>query len=276
MRISTRDDDRSRLLGGVSVGTPAGGDTGGTFPSPTVTGIQGVPVDDSAASPSDRDALIYAAALGAWIADHQRAIDVDYDNSGGGTTATNVQAAIEAIIVGALVGIYLTAVGGGRGNVYPLGTLGAAATVDLVNGNAFHGTLDQDCTISTSGWTDLKDCQIRLEIAEDSTGGWTPTIDGVTWIGGTPTWDTTPDTVTHVVLFSRDAGSTIWAVVVGGASLAGLSDVEITSPAVADRLRFDGTVWRNSALRWTPVTVFDGTNWQLLTDGSGNAIMAEA
>jgi hypothetical protein len=31
-----------------------------------------------------------------------------------------------------------------------------------------------------------------------------------------------------------------------------------------------------SALRWTPVTTYDGTNWMLAVDGSGNAIMSEA
>ena len=62
----------------------------------------------------------------------------------------------------------------------------------------------------------------------------------------------------------------------GGGGLDDLSDVTLTMPASADRLRFDGSVWRNSALRWTPVTTYDGTNWMLAVDGSGNAIMSEA
>jgi hypothetical protein len=49
----------------------------------------------------------------------------------------------------------------------------------------------------------------------------------------------------------------------------------ITSPAVADRLRWNGTAWVNSGLAWVPMTVWDGSNWVLLVDGSGNAIMAE-
>jgi hypothetical protein len=59
-------------------------------------------------------------------------------------------------------------------------------------------------------------------------------------------------------------------------ALDDLTDVTITSPAAADRLRYSGTAWVNSALIWTPLTVFDGTTWLPLVDGSGNAIMAEA
>jgi len=59
-------------------------------------------------------------------------------------------------------------------------------------------------------------------------------------------------------------------------ALDDLTDVTITSPAAADRLRYSGTAWVNSALIWTPLTVSDGTTWLPLVDGSGNAIMAEA
>lgn len=49
------------------------------------------------------------------------------------------------------------------------------------------------------------------------------------------------------------------------------------SPALADRLRWNGSAWVNSALRWTPVTVFDPTtgNYLPLVDGDGNQIMTE-
>lgn len=275
---------------------------------------------------------------------------------------------------------------GGGDDTFNLGNpMGAAVTADMANASVFYGTLDQDCTISTTSWLAAgQRSTIAFEILEDGTGGWTPTFSGVTWIGGTPTWDTTAGTVTHVVLFSRDGGTTIYGAVIGGggfdtslvpvaasgstetinvalgrtwditltadctfsltgavpseawfvtvvrrqdgtggwtetwpgsvvwvsgaapvldptpaavhiatmfsldggttwyasevggvSALGDLSDVTLTTPATADRLRFDGSVWRNSALIWTPLTVYDGTNWLPLVDGSGNAIMSE-
>ena len=47
------------------------------------------------------------------------------------------------------------------------------------------------------------------------------------------------------------------------------------SPATGDRLRWNGSAWVNSALRWTPLTVSNGTNYLPLVDGSGNQIMTE-
>lgn len=69
-----------------------------------------------------------------------------------------------------------------------------------------------------------------------------------------------------------------WAAVGGVSTLDDLTDVTITSPVTADRLRYDGAVWVNSALIWRPVTVYDPTSglWVPLVDGNGNAIMAEA
>lgn len=61
----------------------------------------------------------------------------------------------------------------------------------------------------------------------------------------------------------------------GGGALDDLSDVVITSPAAGDRLRFNGTNWVNTDLIWRPVMAFDGTNWLVVVDGSGNAVMAE-
>lgn len=74
------------------------GDLGGGLPGPTVTGIQGVPVDAGAATPADRDVLIFDAASGTWVVGHQQAIDVDYDPTASGLTATDVQAAIDEVV----------------------------------------------------------------------------------------------------------------------------------------------------------------------------------
>lgn len=139
-----------------------------------------------------------------------------YDPTTSGLTATDVQGAIDEIAAGGL-DVYLRSTLGGEGVVQAHGTLGATETIDLALGNLHWGTLDQDCTVSFTGWTNGKDCQITLALIEDGTGGWTPTLTGVTWIGGTPTWDTTLGTITIVALFSWDGGTTTYAGVLGGA-----------------------------------------------------------
>jgi hypothetical protein len=142
-------------------------------------------------------------------------------DSGGYYTADDLEDILAEIGAGLSPGAFLTVIGGGKGTVQALGTLGATETIDLANANKFWGTLDQNCTITTTGWTNLKDAQISVELIQDGTGGWTPTFSGVTWIGGTPDWDTAAGTVTHIVLFSRDGGTTIYGAVVGGGSTTG-------------------------------------------------------
>jgi hypothetical protein len=83
---------------------------------------------------------------------------------------------------------------------------------------------------------------------------------------------------TNGQVLTADSAQTLglkWASV--AAALDDLTDVTLTTPAAGDRLRFDGSVWRNSALIWAPVMVLDpGTgNYLVLTDTSGNPIMAE-
>jgi hypothetical protein len=149
-------------------------------------------------------------------ADSVAASGVTVEDSGGyfpaGLTLEEILASIGA---GTAPDSFLLKWGGGEGNVQALGTLGATETIDLANANYFWGTLDQACTISTTGWTSGKDCQITIELAQDGTGGWTPTFSGVTWIGAAPTSEPA-STVTHAVLLSRDGGTTIYGAVVGG------------------------------------------------------------
>jgi hypothetical protein len=145
-----------------------------------------------------------------------------FDNSGGllppGTDT--VQEAIDAIIAGGLSG-YLTTILGGQGVIQDLSTLGATETIDLANANYFYGTLDQDCTISFTGWTTGKDSEILVEVTEDGSGGWTPTFSGVSWLGGTPTHDTTAATVTLYGFLSRDGGTTIYGFQAGSGGSSG-------------------------------------------------------
>jgi hypothetical protein len=153
------------------------------------------------------------------VARNKPASGISYEDTGGDYGGGILTAAEVFALLASGVGPFLTKTLGGQGKVQALGTLGATETIDLANGNKFWGTLDQDCTISTTGWPSTApntDAQISVELIEDGTGGWTPTFSGVTWIGGAPTWDTTAGTVTHVVLFSRDGGTTIYGAVVGG------------------------------------------------------------
>jgi hypothetical protein len=61
-------------------------------------------------------------------------------------------------------------------------------------------------------------------------------------------------------------------------ALDDLSDVTITSPAAADRLRYNGSAWVNSALVWRPAMVLDPTsgNYLPIVTGDGDAVMTEA
>ncbi len=145
-----------------------------------------------------------------------------YNNGGGLLPAgtDTIQEAIDAL-AGGLIGTYLTVVKGGQGTTQNLGTLGATETIDLANANYFYGTLDQDCTVTFTGWTSGKDSEILVEVTEDGTGGWTPTFTGISWLGGTPTHDTTAGTVTIYGFLSRDGGTTIYGFEAGSGGSGG-------------------------------------------------------
>lgn len=61
-------------------------------------------------------------------------------------------------------------------------------------------------------------------------------------------------------------------------ALDDLTDVTITSPTASQRLRYDGSLWRNSSLMWSPVMALDPTsgNYLPVTTGAGDAVMVEA
>lgn len=72
-----------------------------------------------------------------------------------------------------------------------------------------------------------------------------------------------------------DDGTETWvpqAPSAGTLDLDDLTDVSITTPASGDRLRFDGSGWVNSPLRWEPHVSYDGT---VVLDGIGNPVMHE-
>lgn len=110
------------------------------------------------------------------------------------------------------------------GTVVSHGAMGATESIDYSTGTYHYGTLDANCTISFTGFTNGKDCGLTVELLEDGTGGWTPTFSGVTWLGGTtPTHTTTAGTTTIYAFFSRDGGTTIIGGQLGGGTTSPLT-----------------------------------------------------
>jgi hypothetical protein len=232
------DLKQARVRYGLGAG--AGGDVGGGTPAePTVTGIQGVPVDADAATPADRDALIYETGTG-WIADHVQAEDVVYDPTVSGLTAIDAQAAIDELAAG-LGGGFLEVINGGGGTVQAHGNLGSTETIDTANGNYHWGTLNADCTLSFATIADSAERWFTLELVEDGTGGWQPTWPGsVAWLGGSaPTHDDTAGTTTIYAFFTRNGGTTWIGGQLGGTTLT-IEDEGTPLATAADTLDFVG------------------------------------
>jgi hypothetical protein len=95
---------------------------------------------------------------------------------------------------------------------------GAGGTVSFATANHVRHTMTGTGTISLAGM--VGPGVYTLEILQDSTGGWVPTVSGVVWDGGVaPTFVTTANrkaivtlfhdgAVTHAALFGRDFAST--------------------------------------------------------------------
>ncbi len=140
-------------------------------------------------------------------------------------------------------GTYFLASSGGQGVRASLGNLGSTETVNLANGLYQLGTLNADCAISFSGWTNNTYCEVSLRLTEDGTGGWTPTFSGVTWIGGTtPTHTTTTGTSTEYTFWSVDGGATI----IGGQLGSGGSFV-LSHPSTSSNSFTSNAVLTNDA-----------------------------
>lgn len=161
-----------------------------------------------------------------------------------------------ALIGSGAYGPFLRNTLGGLDVVEGLGTLGATVLIDLANANWFWGTLDQDCTMTAVGWTDLSGATIHVEWIQDGTGGWVLDIDGVTWVGDPPA-ASAAGTVGHAILFSRDGGVTIYGAVVGGGGAGAVTAAAISA------LGFVGPILMTDGITSPPEPLWtdDGTDY---------------
>lgn len=167
-----------------------------------------------------------------------------------------------------------------------IGSSGGIGNV-VIDGGTFRttGTARAAISLTNTDRVTIGDLTLLGFNARYTSSGDTNTIDGGSGGFSSPLTTRgdllTRDASTHTRLaigttgkfLKSDGTDPSWQTV----ALDDLSDVTITSPAVADRLRYNGTVWVNSALIWAPVMVLDpgSGNYLVLTDSSGNAIMAE-
>ncbi|MDD5304036.1 MAG: hypothetical protein PHS14_13125 [Elusimicrobia bacterium] len=249
---------RASGSGGGSAGGPAGGDLGGTLPGPVVTGIQGVPVCVTA--PVLGDVLTFDGTQ--WC-----------PSTGGSVPG------------------FLTSNYGEQAALVTVAASGAAYAIDCSLADSWDITLSAACTLSLvnpapSGVDSHIEVNLRGNYAVTFPAELT-FYDPTTGLAvANPDWTTLDASVQVPMEWTSVDGGTSWGcelplafVTFGGATtLAGLADVSLSSLANADRLRYStvDNKWHNSALIWTPLTVYDGTNWLPLVDGSGNAVMAEA
>ena len=153
-----------------------------------------------------------------------------------------------------------------------LGNLGASETIDASARSWQRGNLDAACAIDVTGFTVDEGLVLLLELTGTEAITWDADVD----FGGS---DDQPNAsgYTAFVLWSSVGSGDIKAAKVGGSTggasaLDDLTDVTITSPQDADRLRFNGSVWVNSNLHWEPMVVYDGT---VMLDSGGNPHMHE-
>ena len=200
--------------GGAPTG-PASGDLGGSYPAPTVVGIQGTPVDTLPAIATE-----YLDGTGHWTMPP-------------GTASG-----------------YVTNIDGGKEVINTIAASGASHALDLALGNVQDVTLTASCTFTFTGATAGVFCSFELFLRQDGTGGWATTWPGsVIWPGGTaPVLDTTASTVTVLAFGSEDGGTTWYGFPTHGS----------------------GT---SSSSRPLMVADLDGTHWNVVVDGYGNAIM---
>ena len=248
MKITTDFSTTTGRQGGVA--GPAGGDLGGGFPAPVVQGIQGIPI--SPVSPTDGQEMVYDAA--------SQTIKWESDTPSGLSSVSDPQTTVSPASALTLNDHQVENLGGGDAKLHVLAsrygaedelhtvaTSGSAQTLPAT-ANAHDITLTANCTLTLPSLVSGFANAITLILRQDGTGSRTVTWPGsVSWIAGTaPTLKTAPSAVDVVTLFTVDGGTTWGGIAVGAAG---------------------------STYVWRPLMASDGTNWWVVVDGSGNAIM---
>jgi hypothetical protein len=216
--------------------------------------------DASTAAHPVRDLLV----VGGTITDNDDGTAILTIGGGGGTPGTD----------------FISSSGGGGYVVYSNSAAGSALTLDLSVATVFDITLTANCTLTfTNAPNDGEATEWTLIIRQGGVGSFTVTWPAaVQWQdsdgtpgGAAPVLFTAVDAVDVVKITSLDGGATYGGASVrgdfdlllnkpslGASALDGLTDVVITTPTAADRLRFDGSEWVNSNLHWEPMVDYDG------------------
>lgn len=165
-------------------------------------------------------------------------------NSGGLVAAHTVVSMVSGVVSGDTGGggsseigdgVFVRASRGGEEVYYNLGTLGTAATVNVVNGNWQYGTLGTACTFTFSGAASTYGVSFVLELAQDGTGGRTVTFPSAVANGTAvaASLGTAASTTTLFVFMTRDGG-TSWYGYAAGASSSSSTGTSAT----------DAYIWR--------------------------------
>lgn len=219
-RFDTIDVGSTSGSGGAT--GPAGGDAGGSFPNPTVTGIQGTPVCITAPvldqvlqfdgtqwcpatlPPSGLSSITDGITTITPVTD----LTVPPHSLSGATPAATLA--------------YVTPTYGGQETLHTVAASSTAQTISPSAANVHDLTLTANCTITLGAATSGKACAITVILRQDATGSRTVTWPGsVSWLTGSPpTLRTAAAAVDVIVLFTEDGGTT-WGGVAVGAGFSG-------------------------------------------------------
>jgi lysophospholipase L1-like esterase len=106
---------------------------------------------------------------------------------------------------------------GGREGYQSHGNTGTTETIDLANGNVHRCVLDNNCTFTFTGATNVEGCSFSLILVQDATGSRTATWPAsVKWAAGAaPTLSTAANARDRLVFMTEDGGTTWDGALVG-------------------------------------------------------------